>query len=127
LTSALREAADVLDFPNKGTIVVVTDGEETCGGDPCALAKSLREKGPRLIIHVIGYRAKDSTEGAGYLQARCLADLTGGFYVQVSTTDELISALNKSLAWNITGFVWKIENIGGFAHGRSQRCSPRRH
>jgi Ca-activated chloride channel family protein len=98
LTSAVREAAGVLDFPSKpGTIVVVTDGEETCGGDPCALAKSLHEKDPRLVVHVIGYRAKDSTEGAGYLQARCLADLTGGLYVQVNTTDELTSALNKTL------------------------------
>jgi len=39
LTSAVEQAAQVLDFKKKPTvIVVVTDGEETCGRSPCALA-----------------------------------------------------------------------------------------
>ena len=41
LTSAVGQAADVLDYRNKpGLIVVVTDGEETCGGSLCDLASS---------------------------------------------------------------------------------------
>ena len=43
LTSAVEQAANVLDYRNKpGVIVVVTDGEETCGRSPCALAKQPR-------------------------------------------------------------------------------------
>jgi len=39
LTTAVAQAADVLDYRAKpGVIVVVTDGEETCGGSPRALA-----------------------------------------------------------------------------------------
>ena len=42
LTAAVRNAAEVLDYRNKpGMIVVVTDGEETCGGSPCDLGKEL--------------------------------------------------------------------------------------
>ena len=42
LTSAVEQAAEVLNYRAKpGVIVVVTDGEETCGGAPCALAKQL--------------------------------------------------------------------------------------
>src|SRR5665648_181849 len=40
LTSAVEQAAEVLNYRNKpGVIVVVTDGKETCGGQPCTLAK----------------------------------------------------------------------------------------
>ena len=43
LTSAVEQAAEVLNYRNKpGVIVVVTDGEETCGGSPCELAKQLQ-------------------------------------------------------------------------------------
>ena len=98
LTAAVHEAAKVLDFPAKaGVIVLLTDGEETCGGDPCSLAQSLRVKGEQLTIHVIGYRPKDFAEGTGYLRARCLADVTGGLYISVETTDELTGALKKTL------------------------------
>ncbi|MFO7478556.1 MAG: VWA domain-containing protein, partial [Methyloceanibacter sp.] len=41
LTAAVEQAAEVLDYRNKpGLIVVITDGEETCGGLPCSLGPS---------------------------------------------------------------------------------------
>ena len=43
LTSAVEQAADVLDFT--GLIVVLTDGEETCGGSPCDVGKELHAAG----------------------------------------------------------------------------------
>src|SRR5918998_338815 len=47
------------DFqPGEGVanhILLVTDGEETCGGDPCAVAESLREGDARLTTHVVGF------------------------------------------------------------------------
>src|SRR5688572_23314623 len=43
LTSAVEEAAEVLDYRRKpGVIVAITDGEETCGRSPCELAKQLQ-------------------------------------------------------------------------------------
>jgi Ca-activated chloride channel family protein len=98
LTSAVREAVKVLGFPAKPSVVVLlTDGEETCGGDPCGLARLLRSKGGNLTVHVIGYRARDSSVGLGMLQSRCLADETGGLYIAVDTTEQLIEALQKTL------------------------------
>ena len=36
LTTAVEQAAQVLDYRNKpGVVVLVTDGEETCGRSPC--------------------------------------------------------------------------------------------
>ena len=98
LTSAVREAAKVLDFPDKPAVVVLlTDGEETCGGDPCELAQMLRAKGAHLTVHVIGYRTRDGSTGMGMLQSRCLADATGGLYVSAETTDDLVAAFQKTL------------------------------
>src|SRR5690606_24952532 len=40
LSAAVDQAAEVLKYRDKpGVIVVVTDGEETCGGAPCTLGK----------------------------------------------------------------------------------------
>jgi Ca-activated chloride channel family protein len=98
LTSAVREAANVLHFPAKPAVVVLlTDGEETCGGDPCNLARTLHAKGGDLTVHVIGYRTRDGSTGLGMLQSRCLADQTGGLYISAETTDELVAAFQKTL------------------------------
>src|SRR4029450_9647650 len=48
LTSAVQQAAEVLNYRSKpGVIVLVTDGEETCGGAPCERANALRLLPPR--------------------------------------------------------------------------------
>jgi Ca-activated chloride channel family protein len=93
LTRSVELAADALDYRNKpATVVLLTDGEETCGGDPCRSAKALKAAAKDLTIHVIGYR-----EQGGYFAARCMADQTGGKYESVKTEEELIEALRKTL------------------------------
>ncbi|WP_439543249.1 vWA domain-containing protein [Hyphomicrobium sp.] len=94
LTESVRQAADVLDYTNRDAVIVLlTDGEETCGGDPCKTGALLKKAGHNLTVHVIGYREGESE----YFKARCLADETGGKYYSVSTEDELIEALRKTL------------------------------
>ena len=101
LTAAVEKAAEVLDFRNKpGTIVLLTDGEETCGGNPCKLAKIFQSEGKQLTVHVIGYRIKDFswTGGQGMMDTRCLSGQNGGTYTSVETADELSAALLKTLS-----------------------------
>lgn len=100
LTAAVEAAAVALDIRNKpGVVVLLTDGEETCGGNPCALAKRLKAEAKDLTIHVIGYRMKDFswTGGAGLMDMRCLAEATGGTYTSPDTSEELVAALSKTL------------------------------
>lgn len=54
LAAALRHAAGLLP-PDGGTILLVSDGLETCAQDPCAVADDLRKAHAGLIIHVIGF------------------------------------------------------------------------
>jgi Ca-activated chloride channel homolog len=49
LTDAVAQATDILDFRHKpGVVVVLTDGEETCGRSACALGKQLRKSAAEL-------------------------------------------------------------------------------
>ena len=100
LASAVEQAAEVLDYRNKpGVIVVVTDGEETCGGAPCDLGKKLHAAAKQLTIHVIGYHVKDFfwTGEQSILDVRCLAEQNGGLYIAAESKADLVEALRKTL------------------------------
>jgi len=109
LTEAVSRAAQVLRDRNKaGAIVLITDGRETCGGNPCRLAESLSLDGENLVVHVIGFRTlissfewqtfgDDDNRNTTFI-ARCLADETGGIYASAQSTDDLVAALQNILA-----------------------------
>lgn len=100
LTEAVAQAAEILDYRAKpGLIVVLTDGEETCGGKPCDLGKRLRREALQLTVHVIGLRVKGLTWTGeqSVVETRCLAEENGGLYVAVDTEQELVDALEKTL------------------------------
>jgi Ca-activated chloride channel family protein len=100
LTSAVEQAANVLDYRNKpGVIVLLTDGEETCGRQPCDLGKALHATAKHLTVHVIGLRVKGYswTGEQSILDVKCLADQNEGLYVTVEQEDQLIDALEKTL------------------------------
>jgi Ca-activated chloride channel family protein len=99
LTSAVGAAADALDFRDKpAVIVLLTDGDETCQGDPCALASRLKAEGHDVTVHVIGYMLEQGTMPTGGQFARCLSEGTGGMFVSTRNTEELIAALQKTLS-----------------------------
>jgi Ca-activated chloride channel homolog len=100
LSSAVAQAADVLDYRAKpGVIVLLTDGEETCGGAPCELGKQLHKDALQLTVHVIGLRVKGLswTGEQSLVDTKCLAEQNGGLYIPVETEQELIDALKKTL------------------------------
>ena len=100
LTAAVAEAAEVLDFREKpGVIVLLTDGEETCGGNPCNLGKRLHAEADQLTVHVIGIRVKGYTwmGEQSLLDTKCLAEQNGGLYISVESEDDLAKALEKTL------------------------------
>jgi Ca-activated chloride channel family protein len=100
LTSAVEQAAQVLDYRSKpGVIVVVTDGEETCGRSPCELAKQLHLLGDQLTVHVIAFRYEGFswTGGSSVMDLMCLADENHGLYARANSEEDLIDALEKTL------------------------------
>ena len=99
LTRGVRRAAEVLQFRERpASIVLVTDGEETCSESPCALAKSLKTDGARTTVHVISYKIASAIGQDGVFVSRCLADETGGVYAATDTAEEVADALETALA-----------------------------
>jgi Ca-activated chloride channel family protein len=100
LTAAVAKAAEVLDYRSKpGLIVLVTDGEETCGGSPCALGMELSRDAVQLTVHIIGLRVKNYTWTGeqSVVETKCLAERNRGLYLTVETEEELMQALEKTL------------------------------
>jgi von Willebrand factor type A domain len=104
------------DFqPGEGVanhILLVTDGEETCGGDPCAVAESLRTGDANLTTHVVGFALTEE-------QARlvnCIAERGGGLNLRAASarelSDALFSVLEEIQVVVQNGFL-EIEEIGG--------------
>lgn len=100
LVAAVEQAAEVLEYQKKpGLIVVLTDGEETCGGSPCDLGKQLHASAVQLTVHIIGFRMKNFswTGEQSILDAKCLAEQNGGLYISAEAEQDLIDALEKTL------------------------------
>ena len=99
LTEAVKQAADVLhQQTTRGVVVLVTDGEETCGGAPCDLGKSIKANS-QLTVHVIGFQLRGfSWTGAqSILDVKCLAEETGGLYITAENRHDLVKAFQKTL------------------------------
>ncbi|PTE11312.1 vWA domain-containing protein [Mesorhizobium helmanticense] len=95
LTAAVKQAAEALKYTeDRATVVLITDGLETCGGDPCALGKELKAAGIDFTADVVGF-GLTAEEGK---QVACLAENTGGKYIQASDEKALQDALAETVA-----------------------------
>lgn len=89
---ALQHAADLIKRSptQRGTIVLVSDGESNCGStDVCELARKLATDGVEVRVNTVGFQISD--EGAGELT--CIANSTGGRYVDAENKDDLARAI----------------------------------
>jgi Ca-activated chloride channel family protein len=96
LTAAVKRAAEILRFTEqKATVILLSDGVETCNLDPCAVGASLEEQGIDFTAHVIGFDVSAVEDQRGL---RCLAESTGGLFITARDAGELKSALAKTAA-----------------------------
>jgi hypothetical protein len=88
---ALRSSVGWLEAQgySSGVVVLVSDGESNCTGDPCAVAQSLAGSGFKLTVNTAGISLSD----AGRNELVCIAESTGGRYVNVVTPADLASAM----------------------------------
>jgi len=89
LADGVRRAGALLDGRNKESLmVVISDGEESCNGDPCAVARQLAQSKPNLKINVVDILGT----GAG----NCLAQATGGQVFTARNVNEMNVMLEKA-------------------------------
>ncbi|SNZ19659.1 vWA domain-containing protein [Cohaesibacter gelatinilyticus] len=93
LSAAVRQAAEHLKFEeNAATVILFSDGIETCDADPCALASQLDTLGIDFTAHVIGFGIASKDDKA---KLQCIANNTGGTYRDASDAGSLKDALNN--------------------------------
>lgn len=74
-------------------VVLVSDGKETCEGDPCAVAKALAEADASLTVHTIGF----AVDVAARYQLQCIARVGRGTYWEADSTDKLVKQLTTAV------------------------------
>jgi Ca-activated chloride channel family protein len=82
----------VAQLPADGTpqaIVLVSDGEDTCGAPPCDTATTAKTSHPSLTISTVGFK----TEGPANEQLNCIANVTGGLFVEAQNASQLAARL----------------------------------
>ncbi len=95
MTQAVRMAAEALKYTEKqATVILVSDGIETCDPNPCAVAEELEKLGVDLTVHTVGFGLDD--KGA-VDQLKCLAEKTGGISIIAENAGQLEAALNKTV------------------------------
>lgn len=92
LAAAIEAAGRQLDGGDGARAVyVVSDGQDTCDGDPVAAARALHEGGTRAVVNIIGF----DLPAADRAQLKSVAEAGGGTFTEVSLTQELSDELRR--------------------------------
>lgn len=93
--ASLRAVAnDLADAKGQRTVILVTDGEETCGGDPEREIAGLRAQGFDVRVNIVGFAVDD----AGLKETfRKWAEVGGGNYFDAGDAEELGTAVRAAL------------------------------
>jgi hypothetical protein len=73
-----------------GTVILITDGEESCGGDLKAAAQKLKASGLDLTLNIVGFTLKSAPAQA---QLGSLAESTGGRFYAAQSGEALARAV----------------------------------
>lgn len=95
LADGIRKAADMVDGVDKpASIVVLSDGGESCNADPCLVAAQIARQKPLLKINVVDIQDNGAS--------RCLAQATGGQVFPARNAAEVAQSLERA-AQDTTG------------------------
>ena len=88
---SLGKAVDDLGDKGRRVLVLISDGEESCAGDPCPAARKLAGNGVDLQFNAIGLDVGSKARK----QLKCIAQAGDGSYYDADEADDLSEALRK--------------------------------
>ncbi len=92
IAATIKQAISLLkNRETESTIVLISDGLESCGGDPCALTRNLKTSGVKFVIHVVGFGLDNKQAD----KLSCISEAGGGVYFTAENAAELFDALEK--------------------------------
>jgi hypothetical protein len=94
LVISVLEAIKDFDKTPNGTIILVTDGIESCNGDIKSIAPAIKAAGLELEVNIVGFDIKEKEARA---ELESIAKSTQGRYLDAKNAGELLSALEQTL------------------------------
>ena len=100
IAASLAAANSMFKGNGAHSIIMIVDGPDNCKADPCAAAKSLKQKSPEAIVHLIGFdaQAQDKLQ-----ELSCVASETGGMFATAISEDELELHLRRAFQLAASG------------------------
>ncbi|MGM0712615.1 vWA domain-containing protein [Brevibacillus parabrevis] len=92
LQEAEKDLSQLAGDKNTNLIFLVSDGIETCGGDPVAAAKQLADSNITPVLNVIGF----DVDGEGQKQLKAVAEAARGRYVSIRDKKGLQDEFSKA-------------------------------
>ncbi len=94
LVHSVLEAIKDFEKISGGSVILVTDGIESCNGDIMSIAPAIKKSGLELNVHIVGF---DIKEMESRRQLEAIAKSTEGRYLDAKNAGELLSALEQTL------------------------------
>lgn len=91
------------DNKNLNILYIISDGIETCNGDPVQSAKSIESMNVKPVMGIIGFNVNPSQE----LNLRNIAKAGRGYYATADTGEVLIKELMKIHEIAMSKYDWK--------------------
>lgn len=106
LAGAINKAGEILQaYPSDdylNLVYIVSDGVETCDGDPVTAATQLQSQNIKAKVNIIGF----NVDNEGQQQLKQVADSGGGEYVTVEDPAELEVQITKKWQPTLGQLVW---------------------
>ena len=119
LTGSVESALDIVRTSGEpATVLLISDGLETCGGDPCQAVKLAKDTGIPLVLHVVGFDVGAEDQS----QLQCMAEAGGGLYLDADDAGELGQALDAAIAMPVDAPAGRLV-VHGVADGELQDVS----
>jgi von Willebrand factor type A domain len=87
-------ASDLGSVQGERLVILLTDGEETCGGDPAAAIEKLKKAGTKVRVNIVGLAIDDANLAATF---RHWADAGNGMYFDTQGAAALNDAMAKAM------------------------------
>lgn len=98
LAQTARQVINTLREQNQAaTVILITDGLETCEGDLCDIVREAKAAGVEFVMHIVGFDLGENDKAS----LECAAIESGGKYVDAEDKDELAEALQETSEWTV--------------------------
>jgi von Willebrand factor type A domain len=106
--------SDLAGAKGERLLVLITDGEETCGGDPLAAIEKLKGAGTNVTLNIVGFAIDDAKlrtafkqwselGGGAYFDGRDAASLDAGVQAAFRPAFDVLDASGRTVARGMVG------------------------